>query len=278
MAEHCPGCGEYSVLLPLHGGKGGPLRCPLCVGAWNAEHGRRRRTGRIVIRAIQAFVEAGGQWADIDKLKNSALFAEADIAIDLREMSDPLGYMADIARLDGADVDLSSELLADTLQLTHPDHHPPERKELAYRVTQGLLALKPFVFPAPKPEPMEPKTPDYPADADVGFPPRSEEPPSSTRPAYPCSDCADTFPSDYCDACRAEYDRREQQETERRTAKQRAGYKRRRERKLARRPLRRCEECGAEFKRMRTDARYCSDRNVVYLNDLLPEPRCHQGS
>jgi hypothetical protein len=39
----CEGCGEHSFLLPLHGGKGGPLRCPLCVGAWNAEHGRKRR-------------------------------------------------------------------------------------------------------------------------------------------------------------------------------------------------------------------------------------------
>ena len=54
----CEGCGQHSFLLPLHGGKGGPLRCPLCVGKWNAEHGRKRRTGRIVIRAIKAFLGA----------------------------------------------------------------------------------------------------------------------------------------------------------------------------------------------------------------------------
>jgi protein-arginine kinase activator protein McsA len=311
-SAYCEGCGEYSFLIPLHGGKGGPLRCPLCVGAWNAEHGRRRRTGRIVIRAIKAFVQAGGGWHDIDKLKNSALFSEADLAIDLRDMSDPLGYMADIARLDGADVDLTSELLDDTLQLTHPDHHPPERKELAHRVTQGLLSLKPFVFPAPKPEPK----PDYPTDATARRskkPSAKPEPKPSERPAYPCSDCADTTPSNYSDACSAEYDRREQQKTDRRTAKQRADYKRRRERTLKRRPLRHCEECGIEFKRTRTDARYCSDtcrqrahrkapvtpknsttgisttkrdnfwqrgilrilarRDVIYLNDLLPENR-----
>ena len=64
----CEGCGEHSFLLPLHGGKGGPLRCPLCVGAWNAEHGRKRRTGRIVIRAIMAFLDAGGGNEDIKKL------------------------------------------------------------------------------------------------------------------------------------------------------------------------------------------------------------------
>src|SRR5262245_40713402 len=47
--SRCEDCGEYTVLLPLHGGKGGPLRCPLCIGKWNAEHGRKRRLGRIVI-------------------------------------------------------------------------------------------------------------------------------------------------------------------------------------------------------------------------------------
>ena len=150
----CPGCGERSLLMPLHGGKGGPLRCPLCVGAWNAEHGRRRRTGRIVIRAMMAFLDAGGCSQDIDKLKNSAQFGDSGFlgGLHIAEVSDPLGYMADIAKLDGADVDLTSELLADVLSLTHPDHHPPEREELARRVTQQLLALQPFVFPAPKPK------------------------------------------------------------------------------------------------------------------------------
>jgi hypothetical protein len=244
---HCEGCGQHSFLIPLHGGKGGPLRCPLCVGKWNAEHGRRRRTGRVVIRAIKAFLDAGGKYSDIDKLKVSAI---ADAAPDFS--IDPLGYMDGIARIDGADVDLTSELLADVLKLTHPDHHPPERHELAHRVTQGLLALRPFVFPA-----LKPKSPPDPTSRPQAR--THEDKPKSSRPSYPCPDCADTTPYFYCDACRAEYEKRKQEEFERRTAKQRADYKRRRERTLARRPPRRCEACGAQFKRTRTDARYCSD-------------------
>ncbi len=119
------------------------------------------------------------------------------------------------------------------------------------------------------------------------------------------------IPHDYCDACRAEYEKRRQKEFEQRTAKQRAGYKRRRERKLHHRLQPNCEACGNEFRRARTDARFCSDtcrqrahrkavtdrsnshgvltsnRDVlergilallerhpaVFLNDLLPEER-----
>ena len=127
--------------------------------------------------------------------------------------------MADIARLDGADVDLTSELLADVLALAHPDHHPPERKELAHRVTQGLLALKPFVFSAPKPEPEQPEP-----KPERRVRRASESKPS--QPIYPCADCADTVPYFYCDACNAEYDKREREENERARAKQRAWYAR----------------------------------------------------
>jgi hypothetical protein len=241
----CEGCGQHSFLLPLHGGKGGPLRCPLCVGAWNAEHGRKRRTGRIVIRAMMAFLDAGGNSADLDKLQLSAVCGDA-----LPFKVDPLGYMADIANIDGADVDLTSELLADVLSLTHPDHHPPERKVLAHRVTQALLALKPFVFPAPEPKQLKP-------ESEPLIKARTPESKPS-QPRYPCADCADTVPYLYCDACEAEWEKRQQKEFERRTAKQRAEYKRRRDRKLRYRPQRRCEVCGVEFKRTRADARYCS--------------------
>jgi protein-arginine kinase activator protein McsA len=266
-AAHCEGCGEFSVLLPLHGGKGGPLRCPLCVGKWNAEHGRRRRTGRIVIRAIKAFLDAGGKYDDIDKLKLSATIGDVLPELHL----DPLGYMTDIARIDGADVDLTSELLADVLKLTHPDHHPPERKELAHRVTQGLLALQPFVFPALKPEKLEPRTSRNPRKASSSV---------DSRPAYPCSDCADTTPYFYCDACNAEYEKREQQEFERRTAKQRADYKRRRQRALTHRQARRCEACGTEFKRTRADARYCSDtcRQRAHRRVVVTDKKSNGGS
>jgi hypothetical protein len=238
----CEGCGEHTFLIPLHGGKGGPLRCPLCVGKWNAEHGRKRRTGRIVIRAMMAFREAGGTLKEIDALKLSAPCGILDI--------DLLGYMDGIARLDEADVDLTTELLADVLKLTHPDHHPPERQMLAHQVTQKLLALQPFVFPAPKPKP-KPKPPPAPitSEPSIEIPKRS----------YPCSDCADALPAEYCDACRAEYEKRERQENEKRTAKQRAAYRQARNRVLDRRKARRCEACGAGFKRPRADARFCSD-------------------
>jgi hypothetical protein len=298
----CEGCGETSWLIPLHGGKGGPLRCPICAGKWNAEHGRRRRTGRIAIRAIKAFLDAGGKYQDIDKLKFSAtsgVFGD--------HIVDQLGYMDGIARFDDADVELTSELLADVLRLTHPDCHPPERQELAHRVTQGLLALQPFVFPAPKPEPPTKLKPT----------PRSrlddlEKDISSKKTArYPCSDCADTVLAYYCDACRTEYEKREQAEFERRTAKQRAEHARRRARMLAKRPLAHCAECGKVFNSKRDDARFCSERcrqrahrkavtekpkhpeslityrdswerkllallarhRAVFLNDLLPEQR-----
>src|SRR5262245_18354959 len=251
----CDGCGKPSWLIPLHGGKGGPLRCPFCVGKWNAEHGRKRRIGRIVIRALKAFYDAGGTSGDVDKLKNrAALDVLGSTFEDVSEISDPLGYMDGIARIDGADADLTSELLADVLQLVHPDHQPPERKESAHRVTQALMALQPLVFPAPKPKPplLEPKS-ERPEPKSV----KRHAP--SEKPRYPCADCADRTPYFYCDSCRAEYEKRKQQEFEKLTGKQRADYKRRREKTLARRPLRRCEACGTQFKRMRAEARYCCD-------------------
>ena len=67
--------------------------------------------------------------------------------------------MHGIASFNDADIELTSELLADALRLTHPDCHPPERQELAHRVTQGLLALQPFVFPASKPKLKKPAKP-----------------------------------------------------------------------------------------------------------------------
>jgi hypothetical protein len=37
---------------------------------------------------------------------------------------------------------LDPELLRDLIALTHPDRHPAERRELATRTTQSLLALR----------------------------------------------------------------------------------------------------------------------------------------
>ena len=106
------------------------------------EHGRRRKWERVVIKAIRAYLDAGGLFQDILKLRLVA----GGIALP--------GYEADCI---GTEVgDITSELLAETLQLTHPDKHPVERRELAKRVTQELLALKPFVFPKPQPTPAPP--------------------------------------------------------------------------------------------------------------------------
>jgi hypothetical protein len=217
----CEGCGEHSVLMPLHGPKGGPLRCPLCVGAWNAKHGRKRRTGRVVIRAMKAFMEAGGGYGDLDKLKLCAFAGGQLLSLNV----DPLGYMAGAARLDDPEVELTSELLADVLKLTHPDHQPPERQQLAHTVTQRLLALQPFVFPALKPEPPKPT----PTTEQPGKPSRSEADTDgkASKPLYPCADCASTVPYFYCDACKAERDKRNREEIERRREKARKQYARR---------------------------------------------------
>src|SRR5262245_30360608 len=125
----CTMCGKHDYVGPLHGERGGPLCCLLCMG----KQGRRRRAERVVIKALKAYKTAGGDTfgTDFDRLKLAAagwLDAGADGHVDFN--------------------DLSSELLNATIALTHPDKHPPERKADANRVTQELVALKPFVFPA----------------------------------------------------------------------------------------------------------------------------------
>jgi hypothetical protein len=224
---YCAICNTHAYCAPLHGDGGGPLCCLTCVGKWHAEHGRRRRAGRVVIRAIKAFLDAGGKSADVEKLKTSATMSDF-MGVDLSsvlgaDIVDQLGYMDGSAKLDGAG-DLTSELLADSLRLTHPDCHPPERQELAHRVTQGLLALQPFCFPAPKPKPSEPASAKPKARSEKADPPDSEK-----QSRYPCGDCADAIPYHYCNACRAEWEKRERAKSERQRAKQRAAYARRRQ-------------------------------------------------
>jgi hypothetical protein len=181
----CKSCGKASWLLPLHGEEGGPLCCPFCIGKWDAEHGRRRKLGRIVIRAIRAFLDDGGKLDDIDKLKVSAISGGLGLGLDL----DPLGYLAGIAATRGETIELTSELLNDTLQLTHPDRHSSEHKELANRVTAELLVLKPFVFPKPQPKPESLWS--KPRD---GFVKSEREYLKQPSRAYPCPLCADTTP------------------------------------------------------------------------------------
>jgi hypothetical protein len=247
--SRCDGCGEFSFLLPLHGEKGGPPRCPLCIGRWHGEHGRRRNRGRVVIRAIKGFIEGGGNWGDIEKLKLTAMGSGL---FDL----DPLGYMAGAANTADEVIELTSELLADALNLVHPDLHPPERKEMAHRVTSQLLALKPFVFAAQKPKaPEKPskKRPRY-DSSEVSAETRKEP----SRPKYPCPDCADTSSYFYCDACRSEWERRLEEERQRDNAKQRKWYAERKERRERLKPPMICATCGTKFQGKRKDARYCS--------------------
>jgi len=242
----CANCGEFELLTPLHLDRGGPLFCIRCGMDWHGKHGRRRNAGRIVIKAIKAYFDAGGHSRDINKL---ALAAMGSIGIDTRMIQ--LGYESDDT---GATLpDLTSELLKDVLQLVHPDHQPQERRELATRVTKELTSLKPFVFPAPKPEP----PPVYKPEARHG----SEMSPCETlkKPSqiYPCEDCVDHVPFYYCTACRAEYDKRNRAENEQRKAKQRELYKRRKRRQRRSKPRPVCLGCNQPFEPKRADSKHC---------------------
>jgi hypothetical protein len=217
MQGTCEGCNKAAWLIPLHGERGGPLRCFMCAGAWNAEHTKRRKWGRIVIKAIKMFLKEGGQYGDIDKLKLEAS------AGGFRDFMPGGLFMAGYADTIGAEVgDISSELLDDVLQLVHPDRHAVEQKAQATRVTQELLALRPFVFPAPKPQPIE----EMPKPAAKPSSPRDADEDMRERP-YPCELCSDTRPYFYCDTCKAEYKKREHEKDERRKASQRKQYARR---------------------------------------------------
>ena len=243
----CEKCGKQELISPLHGDRGGPSFCIRCGMDWHGEHGRRRNAGRIVIKAMKAYFEAGGQFNDIQKLKLAATGSFGDY--DMRAIT--LGYDADNT---GATIpDLTTELLKNVLALVHPDHQPPERRELAIRVTQELNSLKPYVFPAPKPAQPLVSTPE-PRD---GFFKGSSGTCKKPSQVYPCEDCADHIPKYYCTACKAEFDRRWMAEREHGRAKQREQYKRRKMRREWRRPELSCI-CGAKFKPKRADSKHCS--------------------
>jgi hypothetical protein len=251
--------------MPLHGERGGPMRCSLCIGQWHGEHGKRRRHGRIVIRAIAAYLRNGGSSKDIDKLQQSAVVGDflggTVLGLGHESLADPLGYLTGSAVRSFSDeiIELTSELLADAIKLAHPDYHPPERQDLARRTTQGLLALQPFVFPAPKPKPAPQPGPSFEA-----APRPRETAVAESKPAYPCADCRDTVPYFYCNACRAEWDKRLAAERERERIKQRKCYRQRQERRWI---SKECAACGASFrisggaaKVKRKDARFCSPK------------------
>ena len=147
---------------------------------------------------------------------------------------------------------LTLELLQDTLLLVHPDKHPPERAELASRVTAALLELKPFTPRAPKPKPPPPPV------TDTCLSPELQQKIRDAMAAI-CLDCVGLTPLYYCSTCRARWDERQRKERERERAKQQKRYARRRQRKLLRRPSRLCAAgCGADIKALRADAKFCS--------------------
>ena len=237
----CIKCSRQDLpVFPLHDDKGGPLFCPFCAGAWHAEHTRRRKWGRIIIKAMKMYEKEGGSYNDFTTMKLVAW----GVAIAGFDGADTIG--ADVP-------DITSELLADALQLTHPDRHPPERRDLAVRVSQELLALKPFLFPAPKPKAVS--TPE-PSNTSLKLPRTTFKEP--LRFTYPCELCADTVPLYYCDPCKAEWKKRGQAERESDNAKQRQQYARRQQRIRLSRPPTTCPECGTEVKARRKDAVYCS--------------------
>ncbi len=240
--SHCSRCGEHTYVTPLHGDKGGPLFCPLCAGAWHAEHTKRRKWGRIIVKAMKAYEREGGSFRDFDTLKLAAM--DFDV---MHLEADTLGLEAG---------DITTELLDDAIQLTHPDRHPPERHELAERVTQDLLALRPFVFPAPKPK----AAPKSITDRD-GFSKSADEHFTELLhkvSAYPCELCVNQMPYYYCTACRAEWDKRQQEKRERDNAKQRKWYAWRQHIRRLRRQPTTCGVCGEKVEAKRKDAKYCS--------------------
>jgi hypothetical protein len=151
---------------------------------------------------------------------------------------------------------LTMELLLDVLALTHPDKHPPERADVAKRVTAELLALKPFVAPKPKPKPA----------VVMPAPGRGKSAAELMAEIIAgekglCRCCFFTTPMFYCDACRKNYDERRKKKRalklERDNARQRD---RRKRRKLARqwKQRRPCPSCQKVFSPARADAKYCS--------------------
>jgi hypothetical protein len=251
----CTQCGSETYVMPLHDERGGPPFCPICAGAWHAEHAPRRRAERVVIKALKAYKATGGSLygKEFDQLQLTA-----------SGLASAFGYQSDSSDPDFSD--LTSELLTATVALTHPDKHPIERKDEANRVTQELLALKPFVFPAPPPK--QPPPPPKPAakekENDVSLNQRVSD---LLKRQYPCEDCRNAIPLHYCNSCRAQWEKEQEQEHEREEEKRKEKNARQREQYKERKkwftntfpPQRiRCAACKKKFKPKRSDKRYCS--------------------
>jgi hypothetical protein len=105
-------------------------------------------------------------------------------------------------------------------------------------------ALRPYVKPRKPPDPP-------PRDVSTNVPKVHVARPVTD--AYPCATCRHLIPFDYCDPCRARWDREREDERERDRAYRRAL----RARKRAARCSTKCA-CGKWFVPSRSDQRYCS--------------------
>jgi hypothetical protein len=238
----CEECGESNRYIgPLHGAKGGPRWCLACGATWYGKYGARRKAGRVAMRAMMAFLKVGGKTKELDRLKLRAECKNCGL--------DGLFDEGMETFCDGDVPDLTSELLEDTLRLTHPDLHPPERQALAKRVTAALLEFKPFVFPAPPPAPVSDAAPSRWRHDPLPSP-------ATTAPVYPCELCQDEWPSRYCTVCKAEWTRRADAQVEKQRQKERAWYRARRARTKWRR-RRPCATCGTPFDPKRNDQQHC---------------------
>lgn len=270
LVGHCTNCGSQTLVTPLHGDNGGPLFCLHCGIDWHTKNARLRKMGRIVSKAMKAFFAAGGTYTAIDRLSLSACGFSL--------------YPGEAYTLETSLGDITTELLEAAVRLTHPDRHPPERQAEAHRVTQELLALKLYTFPAPKPKPRSKAEPE-PTAANQRKQRIDQLTNEITEKAsrYPCEICVDQTPFFYCATCSAEYDRRQHQEHERKRRKRREQYARRKQRLQWKTPPRTCPSCGDSFKGKRHDAVYCSSicRQRAHrkrVTDNLPPSRAAQKS
>ena len=278
----CPQCERPNRTIgPLHGSEGGPPFCLQCGMEWHGKRGRKRRLARNVIKAMQMYYKAGGGLEHVEQFAKKTFFLDSGLLDCFGEFfangKQEIRHLFTGLKVNSTDAgELTTELLKNTLRLTHPDHHPPERRELATRVTGELRALEPYVFAAPKP--LEPASrTEHSRPTSKPKPPA--EPPSV--PDYPCEACELTDSWHYCTACRTEFDRRWNEKTEKRNTRrreqQRAWYRTRRERERRRclGHLPRCATCDATFEPKRKDAKYCTPtcRQRAYRRRVTDESR-----
>jgi hypothetical protein len=153
------------------------------------------------------------------------------------------------------------DVLEAAIRLTHPDKHPPERKDQAQQVTAQLLALKPYTLERPPPPSPEEEEKRAKAAAERSatmwqWERGKDAPKSELDFSHPC---IYTTPYYYCDECRKRWEEGQQRRREAERQKQRAYRKVRRARELMRRPAMHCKVCETRISDGRKDAHFCSN-------------------